>query len=139
MAGLFRAIARGTGQQDGLDVPDRFNASGECWQLFSELSCYSVAKQEAEFIHQYVVDVYGAQHAGGTTRNITVVFGLIGLYLALERGFIGRQVQLAHMRIAKIRKDWPPRLDPPMQQAAITILDVLRVPDGSGKDAMIRQ
>jgi hypothetical protein len=43
------------------------------------------------------------------------------------------------MRIAKIRKDWPPRLDPPMQQAAITILDVLRVPDGSGKDAMIRQ
>jgi hypothetical protein len=121
-----------------LNPPDRFNASGECWQLFSDLSCYSVAKQDTEFIHQYVVDAYGAQHAGGTTRNITVVFGLIGLYLALEQGFTGRQVQLAHMRLAKIRKDWP-RLDPPLQQAAITILDVLMVPDDTGKDAMIRQ
>jgi hypothetical protein len=121
-----------------LDPQDRFNASGECWQLFSDLSCYTVSKQGAEFIHQYAVDAYEAQHAGGKSRNITVVFGLIGLYLALERGFTGRQVQLAHMQIARVRKDWP-RLDPPGRPAAITILDVLKVPDGPEKDAMIRQ
>jgi hypothetical protein len=32
-----------------IDPPDRFNATGECWQLFSDLSCYSVAKQDAGF------------------------------------------------------------------------------------------
>ncbi len=65
-----------------LDVPDRFNASGECFCVFSDLQCYTVAKQDPEFIHQHAVDAYEAQHAGGPTRNITVAFGLIGLYLA---------------------------------------------------------
>jgi len=121
-----------------LDSPDRFNASGECWQLFSDLSCYTVARQDAEFIHQHAVDAYEAQHAGGTTRNITVAFGLIGLYLALERGFTGKQVQQAHMRIARIRNDWP-RIEPPVRPAGITVLDVLQVPDGPEKDAIIRK
>ncbi len=121
-----------------LDPPDRFNASGECWQLFSDLSCYTVSKRDAEFIHQCAVDVYEAQHAGGKTRNITVVFGLIGLYLALERGYTGKQVQMAHVRIARARKDWP-RLEPPSEPASLTVVDVLMVPDGPLKDAMIRQ
>jgi hypothetical protein len=86
------------------DPPVRFNASGECWQLFSDLSCYTVALHDASFIHQHAVDTYEAQHAGGKTRPITVVFGLIGLYLALDKGFMGREVQRAHMRIAKIRR-----------------------------------
>ena len=119
-----------------LDPPDRLNASGECWQLFSNLCCYTVVQQNAEFIHQNVVDVYEAQHAGGTTRNITVAFGLIGLYLALEKGYTGKEVQRAHMRIARFRKNWP-RLEPPSQPAVITILDVLTVQDGPEKDAMI--
>ena len=70
--------------------------------------------------------------------KITVAFGLIGLYLALERGFTGKQVQQAHMRIARIRKDWP-RIEPPARPAGITVLDVLQVPDGPKKDAIIRQ
>jgi hypothetical protein len=112
--------------------PERFNASGECWQLFSDLSCYTLSKQDAEFIYQCAVDTYEAQHAGGTSRNITVAFGLIGLYLALEKGYTGKQVQEAHKRIARLRKDWP-RLEPPARPAAITVLDVLRVPDGPEK------
>ncbi len=90
-----------------LDPPDRTNASGECGQVYSDLMCYTVAKQDPEFIHQHVVDTYAAQHAGGPTRNITVAFGLIGLYLALEKGYTGKQVQQAHMRIAKAQKVWP--------------------------------
>ena len=87
-----------------LDPPDRTNASGECLQAYSDLMCYTVAKQDPEFIHQHVVDTYAVQHAGGPTRNITVAFGLIGLYFALEKGYTGEQVQQAHMRIAKVRK-----------------------------------
>jgi hypothetical protein len=121
-----------------LDPPDRFSASGECWQLFCDLSCCTVSKQDAEFIHQHAVDTYEAQHAGVRTRNCTVVFGLIGLYLALEKGFTGRQVQLAHMKLARIRKDWP-RLDPPVVPASVTVLDILQVQTEEERDTMIRE
>ncbi len=120
------------------DPPDRINASGECFQLYSDLMCYTVAKQDPEFIHQYAVDTYAAEHAGGSTRTITVVFGLIGLYLALEKGYTGRQVHLAHMKIAKKRKVWP-RLEPPGQPAVLTVLDVLQARTDGEKDAMIRE
>jgi hypothetical protein len=121
-----------------LDPPDRFNASSECWQLFNDLSCYTVARKEADFIHQYAVDAYEAQHAGGPTRNSTVAFGLIGLHLTLEKGYSGKQVQREHMRIAGIRKDWS-WLDLPARPAVITVRDVLQVPEGPERDAMIRR
>jgi hypothetical protein len=92
------------------DPPERVNASGECLQVHSDLLCYTVAKQDPGFLHQHAVDTYAAQHAGGHTRTITVAFGLIGLHLALEKGYAGRQVQLAHRNIAKTKKDRP-RLD----------------------------
>jgi len=60
-----------------LDLLKRTNVSGECYKAFSDLQCYSVAKQDTGFIHQHVVDAYAAQHAGGPTRPITVAFGLI--------------------------------------------------------------
>lgn len=120
----------------GIDPPDTFNASGECWHAFSDLSCYTVAKQDPEFIHQHAVDAYEAQHAGGNARPITAAFGLIGLYLALEQGFSGREVQRAHMRIAKLRKDWP-RLEPPEERAALTVVDVLAAEPGPERDAVL--
>ena len=121
-----------------LDLPDRANASGECLQVYSDLQCYTVAKQDPGFIHQHVVDTYAAQHAGGSTRTITVAFGLIGLYLAMEKGYTGKRVQLAHMRIAKFRKVWP-RLEPPRQPAILTVMDVLHVGTDEEKDVMIRK
>jgi hypothetical protein len=121
-----------------LDPPDRLNASGECFQVFSNLQCYTVAKQDPAFIHQHAVDAYEAQHVGGTTRNITVAFGLIGLYLALEKGYTGRQVQLAHMSIAKTREDWP-RLEPPDQPAFVTVMDVLCAGTDAEKDVLVRK
>jgi hypothetical protein len=69
-----------------LDPDRRFNASGECLQAYSDLQCYTVSKPDPVFIHQHVVDTYAAQHAGGPSRSMTVAFGLIGLYLALEKG-----------------------------------------------------
>ena len=121
-----------------LEPPERLNASGECLQVFSDLQCYTVTKQDPAFIHQHVVDAYEAQHAGGATRNITVAFGLIGLYLALEKGYTGRQVQMAHLSIAKTRKDWT-RPGPPDQPAFLTVMDVLRAGTDAEKDAIIRR
>jgi len=108
--------------------------SGECFQVFSDLQCYTIAKQDPAFIHQHVVDTYEAQHAGGPTRTITVAYGLIRLYLAVEKGYTGRQVQLAHMRIAKVRKVWP-RLEPPGQPALLTVMDVLCSGPDADKDS----
>jgi len=121
----------------GFPHPDRFNASGECWQLFSDLSGYTVARQDPAFVHQHVVDAYEAQHAGSRTKNITVAFGLIGLYLALEKGYTGKEIQRAHMQLANVRKDWP-RLDPPLRPVSITVRNVLMAAEGPARDAMIR-
>jgi len=57
------------------DPPDWLNASGDCFQVFSNLQWYTVAKQDPAFIHQHAVDAYEAQHAGGPTWNITVAVG----------------------------------------------------------------
>ena len=88
-------------------LPEKVTASRECWQAYSDLQCSTVALRDARFTHQHVVDAYAAQHAGEKTRGISVVFGLIGLYLALEKGFSGKEVQRAHMRIARKKRAWP--------------------------------
>jgi hypothetical protein len=49
------------------------------------------------FNQQYCVDAYGTQHTGGRAKAITTVFALVGLYLAIEHNFTGKQVQYAHM------------------------------------------
>jgi hypothetical protein len=121
-----------------LDPDHRFNASGECLQAYSDLMCYTVSKQDPGFIHQHVVDSYAAQHAGGPTRPITIAFGLIGLYLALEKGYTGRQVQKAHMKIAKIQKDWP-FPEPPHRHAGLTVIDVVLEATDNKKETSIRK
>jgi hypothetical protein len=127
----------------GLDLPnrhlglaDRFNASGECLETYYELTYWTLARQDSRFIHQHAVDAYEAQHAGGNIRPITAVFGLIGLYLALEKGYTGRQVQLAHMKIASRRKDWP-QLEPPARKAGLTVMDVLQAETDAEKEKML--
>jgi len=94
---------------------------------FNELSFYTLELRDPEFIHQHVVDAYAVQHAGPGTQPIAIVFGLIGLYLYLERNFTGRQVQRAHMQLARNRRRWvaPPI---PLQRATIGVADVLAAP-----------
>jgi hypothetical protein len=126
----------------GLDSPgesgvsDRYHASEGCWRLFGELSAYTLTRGGAEFIHQHAVDAYGAQHAGGTSSNIGPAFSLIGLCLKLEKGFNGRQVQQAHMRLARLKKPWP-KLDPPRDHAPLTVQDVLNAKPGAPRDDML--
>lgn len=67
---------------------------------FYDLSYYTLAHRDPSFIHQHIVDAYGAQHADATTKPIALAFALIGLCLYIEEGYSGKQVQRAHMRLA---------------------------------------
>jgi hypothetical protein len=105
--------------------------------LYNELAFYTLAHDDPAFIHQNVVDAFAAQTAGESTKPITVVFALIGLYLYIEKDFTGKQVQRAHMQIAKYRRQWfMPAL--PLDRGAIRIQDVLAAPPGTERDTMIR-
>lgn len=106
--------------------------------LFDELSFYTLAHPDPAFIHENAADAYRAQHVDQRTKPIAVIFAVIGLYLYLEKGFTGRQVQLAHMRMARRRKTWP-NLPLPASQASITVADILASPPGPVRDARIRQ
>lgn len=100
-----------------------------------ELTAWTLSLQDPAFIHQHVVDAWAAQHADEHSRPIAVAFALLGLYLHLEKGFTGRQVQRAHMQLAQPhgrgpgRKDWP-RFPLPRSRGTITAADVMAAPPG---------
>lgn len=131
----------------GVELPDRrlaacdtFRASGECWELYGELSAYTLSLMDRDFIHQLCTDSYAAQHSGESVKPITTVFALVGLHLAVERGFTGRQVQRAHMVLARRtgrRVEWP-RMDPPPRVGEVTVLTVMRARAGDERAARIR-
>jgi len=107
-------------------------------ELFDELSFYTLAHIDPAFIHENSADAWRAQHADETTKPMAVVFAVMGLYLYLEKGFTGRQVQLAHMRMARRQRSWP-KLPLPKKRANITVADVVAAEPGPARDAMIRQ
>lgn len=119
-----------------LPLDDRYNASGECRALVYELTGQTLSLADPYFIHQLVVDAYGAQHAGTNTKSITIVYALIGLCLVVEHGFTGRQVQRVHMQIPK--QTWP-HLDPPQIRATITVADVLKAQRDDEQDELIKE
>jgi hypothetical protein len=112
------------------------NASAECQRLCHELWLYTLSHGDPYFIHQVGVDAYAAQHAGPSSKPITVAFALIGLCLLLERGHTGSAVQRAHMRLANRSKRWS-SFDPPAHRGSVTVADVLRVARGSERDSAI--
>jgi len=129
----------------GLILPDKnlapheyYNASGECWELKGELTAYNMTSGDPTFIHQHCVDAYGAQHTGSQTKVITTLFALVGLCLAVEYHFTGKQVQHAHMNFAKPAAGWP-SLNPPHKMNELTILDVLNCEPGKPRDRMIKE
>ena len=74
---------------------------------YDELQCYTLAHGDPVFIHQHVVDAWAAQHADEQTKPIALTFALVGLYLHVEKGCSGRQVQKMHMQLAERKRNWP--------------------------------
>ncbi|HQQ96619.1 MAG TPA: DUF5946 family protein [Cyclobacteriaceae bacterium] len=105
---------------------------------FNELSYYTLSHNgDGYFIHQLAVDAFQAQTATAETKSIGLAFGLIGLYLFLEKGYTGRQVQLAHVKLSQNKKPWP-RLPLPGERGEITVSDVLAAEPGSARDECIK-
>ena len=107
-------------------------------EAYNELSYYTLAHKSQEFIHQYIVDAYAAQHADETSKPIYLAFALAGLYLHNEKHYSGKEVQLAHMQLAKEKKEWPV-FKLPTERGAITVHDVLTSPPGTERDKMIQR
>jgi hypothetical protein len=103
---------------------------------YEELCCYTLTRGDSAFIHQHVVDAFAAQAADEHTKPVTLTFALVGLYLHLERQFTGRQVQLAHMKLAQRSRTWP-TFPQPSDRGAITAADVIARPEGPERDRAI--
>jgi hypothetical protein len=103
---------------------------------FQEVHVYSMGRPG--FILQHVVDAFAVQTATSATKRIAVVFGLVGLYLHVERRFSGREVQKVHMKVARKKREWPEILLPD-ERGSVTILDVLAAPEGTERDRAIEE
>jgi len=122
----------------GLEPDRRANASGECRAVMNEMTYYTLAHGDPRFIHQHLVDAYGAQHVRQSQSTIGAAFALAGLYLAVERGLTGRQVQKIHMQMARTSKRWP-RFDPPQNVGPLTVADVLALGPGPRRDEKLME
>ena len=63
---------------------------------------------------------------------------LLGLCLHLEKGYSGREVQRAHVQLAKRRKQWPTFMLPEAR-GVVTVTDVLAAAPGPERDAAIER
>lgn len=107
-------------------------------EAYNELSYYTLSHPDPSFIHQLVVDAHAAQTANNDIKSITITFALAGLYLVVEKEFSGKQVQLAHMKLAKHKKQWPTFVLP-NERGEVTVFDVLSAPAGVQRDTMIQE
>lgn len=101
---------------------------------FDEVYVYSMGRPE--FILQHVVDAFAVQTFSKESKPISLVFGLLGLYLHVEKQFSGRQVQKVHMQLGRAKREWPP-IHVPQSRGAITVADVLAASAGPERDLAI--
>ena len=110
-----------------------------CRDLYNELSYYSLTHRDKDyFVHQHVVDAYGAQHASKEDKPMKIAFALIGLCLLVNYKYTGRQIQKAHVELAKTRRVWP-LFKAPEKKANINISDILLTKTYSSRDALIKE
>jgi hypothetical protein len=105
-------------------------------EAYNELCYYTLPHGDPAFIHQHVVDSYAAQNANEKDKPIKLTFALVGLFLYVEKQFTSRQVQLAHMKLAREKQAWP-AFALPARRGDITVKDVLASPAGPARDEMI--
>ena len=67
-----------------------------------------------------------------------MAFALIGLYLHIEKGYLSRQVQQAHMKLAAPRKQWS-QFKLPLTRGSVRANDVLVLDPGFLRDEMIEK
>jgi hypothetical protein len=103
---------------------------------YDALCAYTLARGDAEFIHQHVVDAFVAQRANDNTKPIALTFALVGLYLVVERRRSGRQVQQVHVLLGRRKRQWP-LFVLPHDRGAMTAVDVMTYREGPERDRAI--
>jgi len=97
---------------------------------------YVYAMDRPGFVLQHVVDAFAVQNTNNESKPIGVVFGLVGLYLHVEKQFSGRQVQRVHMELGRRKREWP-RVLVPEDRGSMTVADVLAASAGPERDMAI--
>src|SRR5262249_37444265 len=103
---------------------------------YDDLSAYTLTHGDLSFVHQHVVDAFAAQEADEGTKPIKLTFALVGLYLHVEKGWSGRQVQRGRMKLARRKAPWT-AFALPGKRGAITAADVMRAVPGAERDRAI--
>jgi Family of unknown function (DUF5946) len=101
---------------------------------YDEVYVYTMGRPG--FILQHVVDAFAVQTANQDSKPIGIVFGLVGLYLHVEKQFSGRQVQEVHMKLGSRKREWP-SIHFPQDRGTMTVVDVLAASAGPERDAAI--
>ena len=101
---------------------------------YDEVYVYTMGRPG--FILQHVVDAFAVQTAKVDTKPIGIVFGLVGLYLHVEKQFSGSQVQKAHMELGRKKREWP-KVCLPDDRGNVTAADVLAANAGPERDRAI--
>ncbi len=105
-------------------------ASPGCWEIYGHI----LAKEYGEYryppVHRLTVDAYAAQHPGVPERRSirSVAIHLIGLHLALERGYEPEEATAA-IRVVLASGEGFVWLGPPASLGAVTVLDVWEAED----------
>lgn len=108
----------------GLSSDPKLFASAECLLVQGEVAGFELAHQTLlGTYHQLTVDAYGAQHCGSDGRGIRIAYSLVGLHLALDRGWSGLAVRRAHQEMGRPQPSWP-AFARSADVGALTVLDV---------------
>lgn len=101
---------------------------------YDEVYLYTMGRPG--FILQHVVDAFAVQRINDDSKPIGLVFGLVGLYLHVEKQFSGREVQRVHMELGRRKRGWP-SVYVPEDRGSMTVADVLAASAGPERDAAI--
>ena len=106
-------------------------------EKYSELTYYTLGLQDKCFIHQYVVDAFTVQTANNETKDISLTFVLVGLYLYLEENYTGKEVQEFHTLMSNKKLKWPCFILP-TKCGEVNIDNVLEANLGEERNKMIK-
>jgi hypothetical protein len=105
-------------------------------EAYDELSAYTWTRGDPAFIHQHVVDAFAVQFSDEHTKPIKLTFGLVGLYLKIEKQSSGKRVQRAHMDLARNKQVWP-AFEIPEDRGRMAPSDVIAARAGPERDKAI--
>ncbi|MDP9184239.1 MAG: DUF5946 family protein [Actinomycetota bacterium] len=103
---------------------------------YHELSGYTLGLADPAFIHQHIVDTYGAQTAAADDKPVRIAMALTGLYLHVDQGMTGKQVQRIHQLLGNQRPAWP-RFSLPDDRGPMPVRDVWAASPGESRASAI--